>query len=316
MSDKPYTIGPMATDRDAWLEARKGGIGASEAAAACGVSPWSSPAELWARKTGLLPDVEDNDAMRMGRKLEPVVLDEYRERTGYALRYPFPLCLSTRHPFMFATPDAETESGDRLVEAKVTTFRRVHEFGDEGTDDVPPDYLLQCQHQMAVTGHDRVDLAVLVDGRTLRVFHVERHQQLIDRMVAFEAALWRHVEGNTEPALDFTAPGVRDVLAALYPDSTGVIVPVADTVTALWERKDKAAQDEKDAKARKDAATAELLAIIGGGKGVELPDGRVISRSIIADTFVTQDDVDALAAKVGGVKRKGHVRVSIRKGKK
>jgi predicted phage-related endonuclease len=33
--------------RDAWLDIRKQGIGASDAAAAVGVSPYQSPLELW-----------------------------------------------------------------------------------------------------------------------------------------------------------------------------------------------------------------------------------------------------------------------------
>ena len=40
-------------DRESWLEGRQElGIGGSDAAAVCGLSPWTSPVELWKIKTG------------------------------------------------------------------------------------------------------------------------------------------------------------------------------------------------------------------------------------------------------------------------
>ena len=46
--------------RTEWLALRTDTIGASEIAAILGVHPWLSPYELWARKSGLLPDVRGN----------------------------------------------------------------------------------------------------------------------------------------------------------------------------------------------------------------------------------------------------------------
>src|SRR4051812_1639091 len=69
----------------AWYAARSTGIGASEIAAAAGLSRYATPLEIYARKRGLMPEIEDNDAMRLGRKLEPVVKSEFCERTGLTL---------------------------------------------------------------------------------------------------------------------------------------------------------------------------------------------------------------------------------------
>lgn len=41
-------------DRESWLEGRENGIGASEASAVLGFSPWLSSIELWKRKVGLV----------------------------------------------------------------------------------------------------------------------------------------------------------------------------------------------------------------------------------------------------------------------
>lgn len=73
-----------ATDnRDGWLKARKRGIGGSDAAAALGMSPWKTQLELYLEKRGELmaPDI-DSEAMLWGRVLEPVIRQQYAERTG------------------------------------------------------------------------------------------------------------------------------------------------------------------------------------------------------------------------------------------
>ena len=62
-------------NRSEWLEARRGGIGGSDAATLLGVSKFSSPYKLWAEKTGRDIGDFDNPYMRRGRALEPVIAD-------------------------------------------------------------------------------------------------------------------------------------------------------------------------------------------------------------------------------------------------
>lgn len=57
----------------AWLEARRAGIGGSDAAAILGASPWATPLSVWADKQGLTEDKPDTIAMRFGRDAEEIV---------------------------------------------------------------------------------------------------------------------------------------------------------------------------------------------------------------------------------------------------
>ena len=68
--------------REAWLEARRGSLGGSDAAAVLGVNPYASPYSLWAEKTGRVPEKPDNEAMRLGRDLEDYVVRRWQEKTG------------------------------------------------------------------------------------------------------------------------------------------------------------------------------------------------------------------------------------------
>ena len=54
LNNEPATVFKVeiAQDRDAWLEQRKGFIGASDVGTLLGLTTWGSPYELWARATG------------------------------------------------------------------------------------------------------------------------------------------------------------------------------------------------------------------------------------------------------------------------
>ncbi|WP_197477384.1 YqaJ viral recombinase family protein, partial [Alcanivorax sp. HI0044] len=74
--------------REDWLKIRKQGIGASDAAAAVGISPYQSPLELWMIKTGRdglfpAPDPDDiQSPLSWGTLLEPQVAEAYAKITG------------------------------------------------------------------------------------------------------------------------------------------------------------------------------------------------------------------------------------------
>ena len=51
-------------NREEWLAGRSQGIGASEAGTVVGLNPWCTPYQLWRRKKGIDPPVEENFAMR------------------------------------------------------------------------------------------------------------------------------------------------------------------------------------------------------------------------------------------------------------
>ena len=56
-----------------WLRDRRNSIGASDAAAAIGESPWKTPVELWQEKTGRVKrDDAPTEEMIIGKLLEPL----------------------------------------------------------------------------------------------------------------------------------------------------------------------------------------------------------------------------------------------------
>ncbi len=206
-------------DTPQWLEMRKKGIGASEAAAVVGLSPWATPLEIFLRKTGQLAEKEQTDAMRMGHLLEPVIWTRFGELTGIpVVTRPVGLIPHKQHDFILATPDAfvQPENEDLQVgESKSTSWRRAAEMG-ENPEDVPMDWLVQVQQQLAVTELEVARMAVLLDGRTLLNFRIERNQNLIDALIDAETEFWERIKNNDPPPPNFTHTSMPRLIKELF----------------------------------------------------------------------------------------------------
>lgn len=186
----------MNAPRQEWLKERMTGIGGSDAAAVLGLSKWRTPLEVYREKRGELGPQEDNESFLWGRVLEPVICQQYAERTGRVVRVPDGILRHPVHGFMLANLDGVTDDG-RVVEVK--TARTGADWGDEGSDQVPADYLLQVQHYMAVTGFVVADVAVLIGGSDFRMYEVPADAELQEMLVEREAEFWRNVEQGIPP---------------------------------------------------------------------------------------------------------------------
>ena len=74
------------SNHEEWLNARKKGIGGSDASVILGFNPWKTPFELYIEKTsGEIREV-DNEAVYWGNVLEDIVAEEFTKRTGKKVR--------------------------------------------------------------------------------------------------------------------------------------------------------------------------------------------------------------------------------------
>lgn len=253
-----------------WLAKRKATIGASEAATVAGVG-WDAPIDLWQRKLGLAPPVEETEPMRWGKLLEPLIMAEYRHRTG---RNPVEQLyfVSENHGWMTATVDGMCPDG-RIVEVK-TASSWAQEWGEEGTDQVPEPYLIQVQHQMAVTGATVADVIVLVGGNRYRSYEVGRNDRLIDALTDREIEFMLCLSRRTPPTW-----GKRDpaMLAQLFPGCAGTIdLDAQAQMSALHYA---ALSDEiRRLQADCDQFKVQVLEAMGPHQFGRLPGGQMIKR--------------------------------------
>lgn len=219
-------IGTKQLPREDWLAVRKQGIGSSDAGAAVGLNPYKSQLELWIEKTGrdaTLPKIDPQDEESpayWGNVLEPIVAWHYSKRTGKKVRrinavlqHPDP-----ELPWMLANIDREVMGADdvQILECKTAGINGAR-LWKEGV----PEYVqLQVMHQLAVTGKQAADVAVLLGGQHVEIHRIERDEQMIDRLIELERKFWQYVQTDTPPPVDGSASS-EAALRCLYPKDNG-----------------------------------------------------------------------------------------------
>lgn len=257
---------------------RRTGIGGSDAAAAIGLNPYYSAVELWMEKRGELPPFEGNEATKWGKLLEPAVRQEYAEQTGRVVRLPPETLVHPKHTWVVCHPDGVTDDG-RLYEGKTARFP--DGWGEPGSDAVPEQYLIQCQHSMLVTGLRVADLAVLIGGQDFRLYEIPADDGLQAAILDAETEFWTHVTRGTRPPLDHTSPGAIGVLRKLYPGTDGTTVRATPEVEADRKRLEEAKVLKKRAEAVEAEAKAGLLDFMKSAAVLRFADGSGFRRAVV-----------------------------------
>jgi putative phage-type endonuclease len=272
--DKPsaYTvIGTQQARRD-WLEKRRLGIGASDAAAILGVSRWATPTMVYADKAGYPEPIEEqSEAARWGQILEPVVAKEFANETGRMVTMQGELLRSNEREWQLCTLDArqavEGREGPGVLEIKTSTL------DSEWRDGVPAHVLIQVQHQLAVTGWGWGSVAALLGGYggfKMRWMDFERDEALIAEIIEGEAEFWDRVCRGEPPPVD-GHPGTTAALKRIYNEPEDVTIELGHDYLELDGR--RAAIDEQmaDLKAELEAVNNEFRAAMGNATVAVMP---------------------------------------------
>ncbi len=203
--------------REQWLYQRKRGIGGSDAGAICGLNPYVSPMDIYLDKISPEIDESDNEAMRQGRDLEEYVATRFCEETGKKVRRTNFMYVNKQYPFMFANVDRLVVGENAGLECKTASAYASSQWEN---GNVPSQYIIQCNHYMAVTGADRWYLAVVILGKAFRFICVERDEKAISDLIFIEDRFWNeNVLRNLPPDPDGSDASEK-VLKSLYSKAT------------------------------------------------------------------------------------------------
>lgn len=279
--------------REQWLEYRKKGIGGSDIAAICGLSPWQSPMAVYLDKIGEAPEKEQNEAMYWGTILEDVIAEEFTRRTGLKVQRQNAILQHPEHPWMLANIDRKIVGQKAGLECKTTSAYGKEQWKDE---QIPDMYMLQCQWYMAVTGFEKWWLAVLIGGNTYIQKEISRDQEMIDRLIQIGRDFWTLVENRTPPAIDGSESST-EVINILFPPekATEDEVSLSGNAEAIISDFLHAQELEKTYRETKEEA-ANRLKLILGERSIGFTD-----RYRVTWRPVTTSRVDANALKKDGL---------------
>ena len=225
-------ISTLEMDRHEWLNARKRGIGGSDASVVLGFNRWKSPFQLYLEKTGEYSEEIDNEAIYWGNTLEDIVAKEFQKRTGKKVRRRHQMFVHPEHEFMIANIDRDVVGEKALLECKTTN---AFNSGAWDGDEIPAEYICQVQHYMAVLGYKKAYIAVLIGGNKFVWKEVERDDEFIDIMIQREKEFWEnHVLAGQPPAIDGST-SATELLDKLYPTDNGETVMLDSETEQLIE---------------------------------------------------------------------------------
>lgn len=228
---------------------------ASKVSAIIGLSTYDSPLSTWHKMKGNIPLEGETEDHRRGHYAEPAILnwwlDQHPEYGKVKRQVQF---VRAELPWAAATPDGiavSRKSGvpDVVVEAK--SARDMDEWGEPGTDEVPPRYFVQTLFQLHLSGLKRAYIAVWGPFFEMAEYVVDYDEALANSLIAKCQAFWDSLEADQPPPLDDSIHTFR-TLKALHPlidddevvqlDGTAAVefVDAAIAFTAAENRKRKA----------------------------------------------------------------------------
>ena len=276
------------SDRAAWLEQRRSGIGGSDAPVCLGISPFSSRAKLAAEKQGLVPmGDEESELMTWGRKVEPLLIANFLDQMTAAgekawMATPSGKLYRSAKPgreVMMSTPDGQVidPAGRRgSIECKLKIFG-ASEWDRFG---VPEHVVAQSQHNADVADADFALVLALLDGYRPRWKILERDDELLgDVIVPAELEFWqRMMAGESFPIDEGPQAANADLLRRLYPEDNGTTVRLEGAryleLAREWR---ELAEQRLVAKKSEDSVTLILREAMAGATFALLDNGTELS---------------------------------------
>lgn len=247
-----------------WLEKRRKCITGTDISAIVGLNKYASPMTVFMDKIGLSEPLVENEPMRWGKLLEPVIAARYAEENGVEIRQGEFL---VKDGILGGTPDYLTDC--KLIEIKTAGHYSAKFWGEPGTDQIPEAYLCQVQWYLNLTNMEKADIAVLIGGQDYRVYHAHRNQNLIDLLIDSANDFWnRHVVPEIPPPLDAT-DGANDYLKSFFPKSQGNIIKANEDVSVIAYKLHQTKTQLAELETRKLDLENKIKFEIGTNDGIE-----------------------------------------------
>lgn len=213
----------MDSQNTEWHQMRAKGIGGSDIAAIMGMSRYKTALDVYLQKIGIAPQQDDSWELGRGRALEPLLRQHYANKTGRTVVVPKEQLVHPDHVFIRYSPDGICPEEHRLQEFKTASYNA--EWGDEFSDSIPHEYLLQVQHGMLVTGYPIADVTVSIGGNAPRYFEVVADEEIQTFILEECIEFWHRVETKQPPP-----PATNGDVAKMYRAALGRRALVTDQI--------------------------------------------------------------------------------------
>lgn len=285
---------PECAGHTEWLQARTSGIGGSEIGALLGISPYSTPFDVYRAKMGQAPDLSGNPHIQAGHDFEDAVARITARKVGMVSRPAGGLWRHPDHEFALVTPDRLATKprkwkAEGLIECKTAASSDGWSNGD-----APLAYVAQVQWQLGILGLEKgwLGCQIFNQQKEFVVREITFDPVWFAEMIDCAETFWtKHVLAEEPPMLDYHHPHTAELVADLHPI---VVRPSAE----LPDGSEEWIEAYHELKAQEKAITKELDGIknwikmtLGDAAAGYLGDHKVVS---LPEVSTTRVDVEKL----------------------
>lgn len=314
-------------------ENKFGKIGGSIVSAIVGMNPWDNSLGAYLKLRKEVSPAPDNIAMERGRRYEPIIADifqggrqEYRvEHNRLGTDEPEVL-EHDEHSFLVGRPDRLLYDADNNnlvagLEIKTTNWSNLKQWGVEGSDSIPANYLIQCQWYAGLANLPIWEVAVgfLDDSGRLRQykeFRVNADKELFEALVERAVEFWEeHVIKGVPPQEETVDATTARWIQERFPKNINPLEIANEEEEQKIVKLIQAKQNLEKAQALYDNAENELKIAIGDRDGLQSDalgkvtwkcskdSSRVDYRGICEELNVDKEIVSRHTKKVVGSRR-------------
>ena len=197
------------TDKQSWLENRLLDVTSTEVSALFNLNPYQTEFELYhQKKDKVVINIDDNERMAWGRRLEDSIAHEFAERNKISVE-PFDVYMRDPETRMGSSFDYKitSEKEPAILEIKnvdVLAYRKNWIEHDEYNIEPPEHIALQLQHQLEITGYNVGYIVALVGGNTMKVVRSERDPRIGKLLRGKVENFWERIKLGVPPDVDYT----------------------------------------------------------------------------------------------------------------
>jgi len=223
-------------------------IGASEIGIIMGVGLFKTPFQLWCEKTQKIkPDEnispEQEERMLMGVMLEDVIAQRYAKKHDVAVRRAPKVYIHPKYSFLRGHADRIITGSEKGLECKNTSEYNSDKWNG---DDIPEQYILQCQWLMGLSGRKEWDIAVLIGGNKYKDKTIKFDKDLFEHMVEVAVEFWNNnVLKDVPPAL---TEADNETIKNLYPSNNEELLDLSGIDKALLDSFEEAVAQRQELK--------------------------------------------------------------------
>lgn len=220
-------------------EERKLGIGGSDMPIIMGLSTYKTPYQLYLEKTGQIETIEEETQFQYwGNQLEGIIRNEFSIRNNVTITLPHTLS-HPLYPHLRANVDGIIPEWNAVLEVKCANQFMSLQWGENGSDIIPMQYLVQVAHYCTVTNSDCAYIAVLIGGNDYREFKYIRDLSIENKLMEEANKFWTCVQNKTPPE-PVNQVDLRLMFPKHNPDKVKKIeAPVAEQLTKLTDTRFK-----------------------------------------------------------------------------